>query len=178
MAGVLVYLVTGPDSPRRRTCLLLWAVAFAIAPDLDVVPGLLLAQPALFHQGISHSIGFAIAAGLVGAASFRMKGEAALSGFLLAACAYASHLLLDLFGPDRRLPYGIPLFWPLSLETYLSPVELLPGMRHAATTDATTLEWLRGIFAWHNVRALVVEALILGPCVLLALWLKRMRRPT
>lgn len=178
LSGLLVHLVMGRDGPRHSAYPLLLAVAFAIAPDLDVIPGLLRGKPALFHQGISHSIGFAIAAGLAGAALFRIKGEAARSGFLLASCAYASHLVLDLFGPDRRLPYGIPLFWPLSSETYLSPVELLPGMRHAATTDASTLEWMRGILDWYNLRALAVEALIVGPLVLLALWFMRSRRQT
>jgi inner membrane protein len=153
------------------------AVAFAIAPDLDVIPGLLRGKPALFHQGISHSMGFALAAGFAGAALFRIKGGAALSGFLLASCAYASHLVLDLFGPDQRLPYGIPLFWPLSPETYLSPVQLLPGMRHATTTDSSILEWLHGILGLHNLRALAIEALIVGPFVLLALWINRHRRP-
>jgi inner membrane protein len=149
---------------------------FAIGPDLDFLPGLLRGTPALFHQGISHSLCFAFAAGLIGAGLFRMMGWSALSGFLLASCAWASHLLLDLFGPDKRPPYGIPLFWPLSDRPFLSPVAFLPGVHHVRNTDASNLEWLRGIFDWYNLRALITEALVVGPFVPLAMWLNWWKR--
>lgn len=176
LAGLVVYLASGREIRMRMAYPLLLVVFFAIAPDLDFLPGLLRGTPALFHQGISHSIGFALAAGLVGAGLFRLQGWSALSGFLLASSAWTSHLLLDLFGPDERPPYGIPLFWPLSSRPFLSPIALLPGVHHVRNTDATSLEWWQGVFAWYNLRALIAEALIVGPCVPLVLWINRWRR--
>ena len=139
----------------------------AIAPDLDFLPGLLQGKPALYHQGATHSllVGLlvALAAALVG-----IRGWERRAVFLLVFAAWGSHLLLDLFGPDRRLPYGIPLLWPLSAEHVLSPYPLLPGMRHAGRTDADTTEWLAGIFSRYNVIALAVEMAVVSPFVLIA----------
>lgn len=176
LAGIVVLILADRDRPRQSAYPFLLVVCFAVAPDLDVLPGLLRGTPALFHQGISHSFGFAIAAGLIGAGLFHIKGWSAFNGFLLASCAYASHLFLDLLGPDKRLPYGIPLLWPLSSRPFLSPIALLPGMHHVRTTDASNLELLRGILDWYNLRALAIEALFVGPFVPLAIWLKRRKK--
>lgn len=179
LAGLAVYeTVTGSregEAGRGRTlALALLAMVFAVAPDLDFVPGILRGRPALYHQGLSHSLGCALLVGAVGAAVFRRAAGSYRSVFLLLSLAYASHLVVDLFGPDGREPYGIPLFWPLSSEYFQSPVTPFMNVRHAPVTDAHTALWIRGVFSWHNVLAIGVEFLLLGPLALLA---RRMSRP-
>lgn len=167
--GVLGYAVYAACSPpsadpavsdRRALAL---CVVLAIAPDFDFLPGVLLGQPARFHQGISHSFVFAVL--LAVPAALWCAPTAAVRGryWMMFMVAYASHLVMDLFGPDGRLPYGIPLFWPLSSATFQSPITLLLGMRHAEATTSSTSEWLTGILTLRNILALVVELLFVVP---------------
>jgi LexA-binding, inner membrane-associated putative hydrolase len=83
LAGYAIYrfLVPGED---HRPALLLVAVGMANAPDLDFVPGILAGAPATYHQGGSHSLAFAAAAGVTGAVMLHaVVGTVARSGFLL-----------------------------------------------------------------------------------------------
>jgi inner membrane protein len=167
LAGYAIYrfLVPGED---RRSALVLVTVAAANAPDLDFAPGILAGAPAMYHQGMSHSLTFAVAVGLIGAAILRAgQGTGARIGFLLGFLGYSSHLFLDLFGPDSRPPYGIPLFWPLTEHTVLSPVPLLLGVSHASHTSASTSEWVSNILTLNNVAALGLEIVLILPFVLL-----------
>jgi inner membrane protein len=180
LVGFAVYeTVSGPGdrgAGRRRTWLLaLLVMVFAVGPDFDFVPGILQGKPALYHQGLSHSLSFALVLSAIGATLFGRIGRNYGSVFLLFALAYTSHLVVDLFGPDGRIPYGIPLFWPLSSEYFQSPVTVFMVVRHAAVTDAGTAAWIRGVFSWHNVWAVGLEVLLLGPLALVAHRLSRAR---
>jgi inner membrane protein len=155
--------------------LALFGVFAAVAPDLDIIPGLLVGKPALYHSGVSHSLGFAILFSLGAGAIFKLGGKAFLPIFALGFLAYSSHLLLDYLNPDGRPPFGIPLFWPLSSETFLSPVTVLLGVKHAGTADASIAEWLGGIFSLHNVAAIGVETALILPFVFLIHWLRTRR---
>ena len=140
------------------------AAAFlAAAPDLDFLPGILVGQPARFHHAQTHSLGFVfLVSALVALAARRNKGSWAA----LAGVAYASHLLLDILTVDDGLPYGIPLFWPLSVQTIQSPVTLLPRVPHSSALNA----------AGDLVTLLVLECALFAP---LAAWavLSNYRRP-
>jgi len=100
-------------------------LVLANLPDLDFIPGILINEASAFHRGISHSIGFAVMAGLV-AALFAgrktIRSFAARAGLFISACA--SHGLLDLF---NRSPKGVTLLWPFSRETLYSPLMMLGG---------------------------------------------------
>jgi len=161
--------------PAQRN-LLLYCMVLAVAPDLDFLPGLLQGQPALYHQGISHSLAFALVVSLIGALALRPRSYGLLATWGLLFAAYSSHLLIDLFGPDRRLPYGIPLFWPLSDSTYLSPLSIFWGMHHAARTSATTAQWFAGIADLYNVGAILIEIVLIGPFAVLAEVVSRRKR--
>jgi len=157
--------------PREdlQPALLLAAVVTANAPDLDFVPGILAGAPAMYHQGVSHSLAFAAVAGVTGAMMLHaVAGTIARLGFLLCFLCFASHLVLDMFGPDARPPYGIPLFWPISDHTFLSPVPLLLGAQHVSRTSASTGEWVNAVLTLHNVAALGLEIVLALPFVLLA----------
>jgi inner membrane protein len=176
LAGYAIYRALVP-AEDRRPALALFAAAMAIAPDLDFVPGILAGAPATYHQGLSHSLALGIIAGLTGTVVLRAFADTtARVGFLLGFLCYASHLFIDLFGPDARPPYGIPLFWPLSDHTFLSPVPLLLGVSHAGRTSASTSEWLIAILSLYNVAAIGLEIALILPFVLLAR--RRRAQPT
>jgi len=141
----------------------------ANAPDLDFLPGILIGAPAAYHQGLSHSFVLAMIASAVVTAMlravFRMPARPV---FVLAFLSYSSHLIIDLFGPDRRPPFGIPLFWPVSHRTFLSPVSVFLGARHANMTSASTSEWVRSVLTLYNVAAIGLEAVIMLPFLFLA----------
>jgi inner membrane protein len=160
LAGITALAV----GPRRHAMpLFLLAVVMANAPDLDFLPGLLVGQPALYHQDVTHSLGFAAAAALVGALVVRRLDIPFAAGYRVGLIAYASHLALDLLGPDSRPPFGIPLLWPLSQAHVLSPVTVLPGVGHAARIDASVADWLRGMLVARNVGAVAIETAVFAP---------------
>lgn len=159
-------------APARRRSMLLLALTMANTPDLDFLPGLLVGAPALYHQGPTHSLAGALAVSLVAAGVCQLARQPSRVAFAVGFLAYASHLALDLLNPDARAPYGLPLFWPVSDAHVLSPVALLPGVRHAPSTGASTLTWLAGILDPVNLWAVTVEIVLIGPLAYLA-W----RRP-
>jgi membrane-bound metal-dependent hydrolase YbcI (DUF457 family) len=151
-------------------------MVLALAPDFDFIPGIFAGQPALYHRGPSHSVLAAVLAGLVGAALFRKAGESFFPVSVTLFLAYLSHLVLDVLGPDGGYPYGMQLFWPFSASYYLSPVQLLPGVQHAATTNMGLVAWLRTMLSWHNVYAVAFELAVFCPA-LLVIYFLRARRP-
>ncbi|HOX47028.1 MAG TPA: metal-dependent hydrolase [Myxococcota bacterium] len=110
--------------PRRRALLL--PVGLALAPDLDVVVGILTRQP--LHRGLTHSFLFAaLLGGLACLVLALVRGRQAgpplwRVGAVLVACALVHPLLDFLMARGRALPW----LWPLSDQGFLSPIQLLP----------------------------------------------------
>lgn len=123
------------------------------AADLDFVPGLLLGDPGRFHHLYTHSIGFALLAGAVAAA---VVSRHRLEWGLLAAAAYASHLLLDYATHDPSPPHGIPLLWPLLDGSFASPIPLLPRVLHSSVS----------VFNLHNFAVSGLEFVLFGALLL------------
>ena len=166
LAGYVVYIFAAAKD-RDRLNLILLCIVMANAPDLDFLPGIFLGKPAMYHQGITHSLGFALMVSLVAAVLYSIKGKSFSVTFNLCFFSYFSHLVIDFFGPDQRLPYGIPLFWPISVEHFISPVSLFLGVHHVRSTSASTLEWIDGIFDPYNLGAICLEVLLIAPFILL-----------
>lgn len=164
LAAYAVYKFYQVRTGRKGGRWLLLSVAVANAPDLDFLPGLFLGQPALYHQGITHSLGCAVGVGLLFGAISYVRGESFGQLFGFCFVAYSSHLILDMFGPDGRPPYGIPLFWPISSVHLISPVPLFLGMRHGGLVS--TAEWFRAIFSPHNLAALTIEIAWMTPFII------------
>lgn len=174
LAGQLAYRAGSALTSRKRATLAGLCAFAAIAPDLDFLPGILLGHPALYHQGASHSLAAAALFTLILALVYARGPRGLPSIWPPLFLAYASHLLLDLFGPDRRPPYGIPLFWPFSGTAYLSPVRIFLGFHHAGSTGASVHQWILGILSPKNLAALATEIAILAPPVILVeLWVRR-----
>lgn len=160
---------------RRAGSWYLFAIFAANAPDLDFLPGLLAGDINRFHQGPTHSLLAAIAFGLLACiAAWRRSDRRRLGA--AAGAIYGSHLLLDFFTRDLRVPYGQPLLWPFSDQHFLSPWTPLGGVLHADPGDPLSL-FLSQVFSWHNARVALLEILIFGPWALLAWWSSRSSRP-
>lgn len=102
------------------------------------------------------------------------RGKSFSKIFWLCFISYLSHLIVDFFCSDRRLPFGIPLFWPISGEYFISPAPLFLGVHHVAYTSASTIEWFEGIFSLYNIGAITLEVVLLVPFVFFGL---RYRKP-
>lgn len=177
MTGFAVGRLATSGRGRHSPWLVPACVALAIAPDLDFVPGLLLAgRPSLYHQGASHSVAVALALSLALAWGLARGGRDLPRVWLALFAAFASHLALDWLGTDSRVPIGMPLLWPFSDATWISPVAILPGIRHSQPGRESSAEWLADVLSLENVRALFVEALLVGPLVLGVEWIRRRRR--
>lgn len=124
------------------------------APDLDFLPGLLLGDPARFHHGISHSLGFAL---LVVGLVWLVASEARWRWALAAGGAYVSHLALDALTVDPSSPVGMPLLWPASDAYLISPVTPLPRVLHTSVNPINL----------HNSGVALLEIVLFG----LLLWL-------
>jgi inner membrane protein len=173
LAGYTVYLLAGPRREGSHANLAVLSVIAGILPDLDFLPGLLTGRPALFHQGISHSFFAAALAGVLLASLPGCREVPWRTRWGILTLAYVSHLAIDLVGPDHRAPYGIPLFWPFTNATFLAPFTLLPGVRHARRTMTGTAEWIGRVLDSRNLIAVLVEAGIFVPLLLLARWIRK-----
>ena len=175
LAGYAISLLKpAPQSGSPRTILWL-CFLLAIAPDFDFFPGILQGQPALYHQGISHSFGFALAIGFGAALVFDRRRKSFFVNWTIFSLAYTSHLIIDLFGGDERPPLGIPLFWPFSEKSYLAPFQIFLGVRHAASTSVPTDEWFLSVLHHHNLWAIGIEVGVLLPLVFV-FWFLRNRK--
>jgi inner membrane protein len=167
LAGYAVSSFSTEKQNRNRFHLILLCIFMAVAPDLDVLPGLLRGKPILYHSAITHSLGFGFVLSLAIAGIYHLRGRSFSDIFKLCFISYSSHLFLDFFGPDGRVPYGIPLFWPLSGMHFISPIPLLLGTRHVGSTSASTLEFIKGVLSFYNLAAILLEVVLIVPLVFL-----------
>lgn len=173
LAGYAVFAFFVSKQTSKRTDLKVLCLLLAIAPDLDFLPGLLMGSPALYHQGVTHSLGFGLMFSMGIAWVWSLRGGEFSNIIGLFSVSYISHLILDFFGPDGRLPYGIPLFWPLSGEYFISPIRMFWGMHHVGSTHASILEWINGIFSLYNLQVIAFEIVVITPLIFLGQWHRR-----
>jgi inner membrane protein len=136
-----------------------WWALIACAPDLDVLPGLLVGNLSRYHHGASHSLA---AAGLVAMAAAAVVGrrrrQPALRMAAVVFVLYASHAVLDGFTLDTGPPVGVPFLWPWSHETFQAPWPLLPDVQHTG----------KPLVSAHNALLMVREVVVFAPLVGLA----------
>lgn len=162
LVGAAIYFA----SRRRREWRAGELAGFIIAAnlaDLDLIPGLLVGDEALFHRQASHSILGAMAFALVVLVICRWRGhKSSARTTLLLFTAYLSQLLLDWLSLDTGPPAGIPLFWPLSKEHYMAdPAVFLNIERSNPFTFPVIM---------HNAKAVLLEVALLGPIALMTWW--------
>lgn len=125
--------------------------AFSLAPDLDVIAfkfGIPYAAP-FGHRGATHSIAFAVFAGLI-AFLLTRQWKAMLTLFLVVL----SHPLLDSL-TDGGL--GVALWWPFSNERIFSPWTPIPVAPIG-----------KGMLSARGAYVMFVEAAVSLPFILLA----------
>jgi membrane-bound metal-dependent hydrolase YbcI (DUF457 family) len=119
------------------------------AADFDFIPGILIGNPGRFHHAQSHSITFAVLAGVLAALIAR---KSRFHWASLVGLGYASHLILDFLTFDDSVPQGIPILWPFLSDVFNSPVTLF-----------LNTPWGSGlVLNGHNFELLVREVGILG----------------
>lgn len=101
------------------TLTLVVCVLLANLADCDFLPGILQGRAALFHRTASHSLLAALACGAAaGLLLWAYRRARLIPGMLMGFSAYATHLVLDLFG---KAPKGLQLFWPFSERLVYGP---------------------------------------------------------
>lgn len=154
---------------------MIFYIIVANSPDLDFIPGLILGKPNLYHHGISHSIGFGFLVSFAAAWLItRNKPAIFRSELVFLMICFGSHLVLDLFSMDARLPFGIPILWPFSSTYYMIPI--LPPVNHSILDHATIGQFLTDAFSYHNLYVIGLEILLTMPFFLILLW--RKNKPT
>jgi membrane-bound metal-dependent hydrolase YbcI (DUF457 family) len=148
----------------------------AIVPDFDFLPGLLVGQPTLYHQGISHSLSVAVTASFGLALLYSLKRGTMVADWARFFFAYASHLAIDLCGADTHPPYGIPVFWPLDGTSYLAPWEIFVGVHHVHGTAVSAGEWFATLLHRANFRAVGLEVFLMFPVILMVRYLSKLSR--
>src|SRR3990172_10420898 len=83
-------------------------------PDIDLVPGILVRDPLIYHHLLTHSLLFAFITGLIWSFLFRNWGY--IYSFLIAFGLICSHIFLDMMNTDTvGVPgKGIMIFYPFS----------------------------------------------------------------
>lgn len=120
------------DPVQRR---FIWGAAFffSLAPDLDVIPGLIAGNMVLYHNQISHSLFFGIAACLLATGIFGFFFRRFFDWWSypritsVALLSYSLHLVMD----AMTLGPGVKLLWPFTDERFSISLHLFYGVRHS-----------------------------------------------
>jgi LexA-binding, inner membrane-associated putative hydrolase len=149
IAGLTVHVLVAPGQTElldwRRAALVTGA---ALAADLDLVVGLIDGRN--HHGNESHSLGFAILAGLLAAVFGRVAGWPEPRALAIAVgLSWSSHVLLDYLNVDTHPPIGIMAFWPASLHHFKVPWPIFLDI--GRTLDWTTVRHDAIAAAWETV---------------------------
>ena len=166
LGGAAVYLIGQPR--KQRSHLVLGATLLgSIVPDFDFLPGFLIDNPAAFHHGISHSLGFAL---LFGTAVFLLlryfqRSDIRTRAAVMAAFAYGFHAVLDVVSVGEGAK-AVPLLWPLSAREFGINLDLFGHFHHDGLADGI---W--SVVRRENLPALAREITVMGiPVLLLQVW--------
>lgn len=147
-AAVPLALGLGLGEQRIPRPLLVAGIAASMLPDADVLLFRFGGTYATVwsHRGFTHSLGFAVLLGLIGALLLRKSVPPLLAFAFVGFCA-ASHGLLDMMTNGG---HGVAILWPLSDQRYffdwrpiqVSPLAASRFMKRAAAVAETELLWI------------------------------------
>ncbi|WP_051822462.1 metal-dependent hydrolase [Desulfonatronum thiodismutans] len=153
-AAVAVGFTRDIDDPAQRRVVWGAALIFSVAPDLDAIPGFITGDMALYHNQISHSLFFGIAACLFVTGVFGLLFSRFLDWWsysrisAVALISYGLHLVMD----AATLGPGVKLLWPFMDERFSTPIMIFYGVRHS-----------EGLFSAHHLITIGSElAMIVG----------------
>lgn len=166
MMGLAVYIT----STKKEEIISSWKrflffIFLANLPDIDFLPVFIFGFSIIpnIHQGITHTIGFSIVAGLFFALLYGSKGGNVLKGFLLVFSLLSSHIFLDYLTVDSTPPYGFKLLWPFSDKPLTSSVSIFDGLAKKS---------LEELLSYGNFRVVLREMAIFLPLTFLIYLLK------
>jgi inner membrane protein len=155
----------------KKIVLIFLLVGLANLPDLDFFPGFLIGEPNRYHHGISHSLITAILLSTFvywGVKNYFTELESKKL-YALLLLTLSSHTVLDYFVKDTVAPYGVPLFWPLSSEYFISPFSLFMGVSRSGESAIT---FIASLFSKYNLISIAGEIFYSLTIILIALLLK------
>jgi membrane-bound metal-dependent hydrolase YbcI (DUF457 family) len=183
-AGTAVFVAFCPHAflkqGKIRWILLAACLFLANLPDLDFLPGLLMGAPNRYHQGFSHSLFFMFCFATLAFFPLNRYTPSLTFGFsssrlwFCLLIAGLSHPILDFFSLDLSIPRGVPLFWPMSPESFTSPWPLFLNVQRA---DSPGMAFFASLFNMNNLEGLFRESVFGAMLILLALAGKRIIRP-
>lgn len=170
LAGLSVSFVMLPTGGTTRADRLRWTallVFAANAADLDFFAGAVTGSVNALHGGPTHSLAAGVlAAGLGLLLPAHGRPERLRAAFAVFA-AYVSHIALDVLCELPGHPNRLALLWPFTDDRWTAPLHVFSGILHGPPgTDLAG--FFEGVFTLHNLFALLIEALVLGPVALLA----------
>ena len=142
---------------------IVYAIILSNLADIDFLPGLLAGNPNRYHHGPTHSLGAAVIVGCIFGVDFFRKNGRFFPLFFYAILLYMSHILLDLLAFDSSVPYGEPVFWPVSKRYFISPFTPFSDIHK----DSSSLTFFTSLFNSHNARTVLNEIIILSPILLI-----------
>ena len=144
--------------------LLLAGVVCSILPDLDVIAFRFNVSYAdiLGHRGLSHSLLFALAAGLLAALAAPLLKSGRWAAFLVCAGGALSHIVLDAMTNGGL---GVALFWPFSEARYFfpwRPIAVSPlSLRHFFAQGGLAVLKSEAVWIWLPSLAAMAAILLL-----------------
>jgi len=115
--------------------IVIWAVFCANLPDFDLFAGLMKGELNQYHQGYTHTLGFALFIGVTVYFVLKiMKIKRALSIAMLSFFLVFFHVLMDSFNYDSKPPIGVMLLWPFS-NHYFNPIQIFYPVPHSEPGD-------------------------------------------
>ena len=142
--------------------LLICGIIASALPDLDVLAFPLgISYSSQFgHRGFSHSLLFAVVAGLAGGCFFRWLRSTFSRCFLFLSVSIASHGLLDAFTNGGL---GVALLWPWSDHRYFAPFRVIEVSPIGVATffSERGLLVLKSEFLWIWLPAIVAGVVML-----------------
>lgn len=148
---------------KNRWADAIFFIFLANLPDIDFLPGLILGFPNLYHHGIFHSLGAALAVAAVLGWFFSQKKHHFWRFFIINFLIFYSHLLLDFFSKDFTAPYGLPLFWPFSNNYFVAAHPIFLNI----TRSDRSANFFSSLLSRHNLEAALREIILLGGLVIL-----------
>ena len=153
---------------QRRVELFI-CIIISNAPDIDFIFGMFAGNPNLYHQLVTHTVGWALLTAFCIwlYSRFTLKKNPVFA-FWFVFLLVAVHLLIDVFTADTKKPIGIMLAWPFSDGYWHSVFSIFPAPAKKNAADILTL---------HNLRNAGWEFAICLPFVAAALLSKILKPP-
>lgn len=180
-AGLGLYFVLTKKrtnlSVKERIFSIIILILTANFADLDFLPGFVIGEPGKFHHGPSHSLFIAIFVALVFYLLFHKywKTYSKRRILICTVLLVLSHPILDYFSADSSKLYGVPLFWPLDSEYYISSISLF---RDVQRSDESVGSFFKTIVNRNNTLEFFFEMQIAGILIFTVLGYRNLSKPS